>query len=178
MSFPRVVGCLALGSLALVACAPGGGRAAAATEAKPTGVRVTISEGAIVSTQTAFVAGVPYSFIVSNKGGMNHEFLVMPPVRPGSMSHEAMWGLALGAIYERDLPAGGIQVTTIVFEKAYPAGTLELACHILGHYEAGQRLPIVVQPERPAVLPVPQLTYADDHPGEILPAFHHAFHID
>jgi uncharacterized cupredoxin-like copper-binding protein len=31
------------------------------------------------------------------------------------------------------------------FTKAYPAGTLEFACHLSGHYEAGMHLPITVQ---------------------------------
>ena len=51
---------------------------------------------------------------------------------------------ALGVIEARNLPPGRGYVLELVFDKAYPAGSLELACHILGHHEAGQHLPIIV----------------------------------
>ncbi len=142
---PRL-GALALAAgLVLTACAPGGGRAAASPSDEPIPVQVTLADFAIASSHTAFVPLRRYRFIVRNDGSLGHELLVVPPVKPGLMTPEAMRVLALGVIEARNLPPGGSHVLDLAFDKAYPAGTLELACHILGHYEAGQRLPIVVR---------------------------------
>jgi len=142
---PRL-GALALAAgLVLTACAPGGGRAAASPSDEPILVHVTLADFAIASSQSAFVPLKRYRFIVRNDGSLAHELLVLPPVKPGLMTPEAMRALALGVVEARNLPPGGGHVLDLAFDKAYPAGALELACHILGHYEAGQRLPIVVR---------------------------------
>lgn len=107
-------------------------------------MRVTLADFAIASSHTAFVPLKRYRFIVRNDGSLGHELLILPPVKPGLMTPEAMRALALGVVEARDLPPGGSHVLDLAFDRAYPAGTLELACHIVGHYEAGQRLPIVV----------------------------------
>ena len=52
------------------------------------------------------------------------------------------------AVAERlaDLPPGATETLEITFTTPAPAGTLELACYVPGHYEAGMHLPIAVVP--------------------------------
>ncbi len=52
--------------------------------------------------------------------------------------------MALATVEEDDLHPGQTQTLDFTFAKAYPAGTLEFACHLPGHYELGMELPITV----------------------------------
>lgn len=111
----------------------------------PVDVQVTLSEFKTESSVTSFTVGVPYHFIVTNKGTVNHEFMVMPPVVPGNMTMQEMDKMALGVIEGDKLPPGSTQSLDITFTKQFPKSALELACHTPGHYEAGMKLPITVQ---------------------------------
>lgn len=136
---------IVLASFALVAC---GGTSTGTNE--PVEVQVTLSDSpsgamSMESSQTTFSTGVPYHFVVTNTGSVEHEFMIMPPVEPGTMSMTEMDKMALVVIEEDDLSPGATQSVDYTFTKPAPAGTLEFACHVTGHYEAGMKLPIVVE---------------------------------
>lgn len=119
-------------ALALAAC----GTPAAKT------VTVTLTDFKIAAAQTAFTTGVPYHFVVTNKGKTAHELLILPPMSgdTGNMEHMHMASLA---VVENIAP----QVTKTVdvtFQQAAPAGHLEFACHVGTHYQLGMKLPITV----------------------------------
>jgi uncharacterized cupredoxin-like copper-binding protein len=110
-------------------------------------VQITVNEFNITSSLNTFSVGVPYHFVVTNKGSTPHEILIMP-VANEQMSADQIQALkaaALDGITGDDLTPGATQSMTYTFTKAYPAGTLEFACHLAGHYEAGMKLPIVVK---------------------------------
>jgi len=44
-----------------------------------------------------------------------------------------------------ELTPGATKSFDYTFNETAPAGTLEFACHIPGHYEAGMNLPITVK---------------------------------
>jgi uncharacterized cupredoxin-like copper-binding protein len=121
----------------LAAC--GGGPAA------PVTVNVTTTDFAFESSQTSFEVGVPYHFVVTNDGTVAHEFMIMEPMQGEGMDMEEMDELALVVIEEEDLEPGQTASADYTFEQAYPEGTLELACHVPGHYENGMRLGLVVK---------------------------------
>ncbi len=127
-------------STALAACAPsatsGGGGSA-------TNVQVTLTDFKIESSLTNFTVGVPYHFTIVNNGSVAHEFLIMPPADPASA--DAARTKAVLTVGQSDLQAGATKTVDYTFTTAAPAGTLEMACHITGHYEAGMHLPIVVK---------------------------------
>jgi len=109
-------------------------------------VEVTLTDFKIESTLNKFEVGVPYHFIITNEGQVNHELMIMEPMMPGmDMSMEEMDAMALAYIEEDELPPGATQTLDYTFTEPAPAGTLELDCHIEGHYEAGMLLPITVQ---------------------------------
>ncbi len=46
-------------------------------------VSVNLAEYRIESSLTTFSQGVPYHFVVSNKGQVDHEFMILPPTWTG-----------------------------------------------------------------------------------------------
>lgn len=112
-------------------------------------VRVTLIEFGFESSLTEFEADVPYRFVVTNAGAVNHEFMIMAPLTEDQMGmamdmHE-LDESALAMIEEDQLPPGATATLEFTFAETAPAGVLEFACHTPGHYEAGMKLPIVVK---------------------------------
>jgi uncharacterized cupredoxin-like copper-binding protein len=124
----------------LTACSGGGSQSN-----QPVEVQVTADDFSFQSSLTTFEVGVPYHFVVTNEGTVEHEFMIVQPIEAGTMDMEAMDQMALAHIEEDDLPAGGTATVDYTFTEPAPAGTLEFSCHLAGHYENGMRLPITVQ---------------------------------
>jgi uncharacterized cupredoxin-like copper-binding protein len=122
-----------------------GSTATTAAPGQPATVKVDASEYSFHSSLTTFKVGVPYHFEVTNVGKVAHEFMIVKPIPGGTMEMEQMDKMAVGHIEEDDLPPGATKSVDVTFTKAYPPGTLELACHVGAHYQAGMRLPIVVE---------------------------------
>jgi uncharacterized cupredoxin-like copper-binding protein len=139
--FASIIVLMVVAAVVLAAC--GGGTTAQAAK-KPVEVQVTLSEFKIESSLTTFSTGVPYHFVVTNQGSVNHEFAIMPPVT-GEVAPEQVQKMALASISGDELPPGATKTLDYTFTQAAPAGKLEFACHLPGHYEAGMHLPIVVQ---------------------------------
>jgi len=142
MLYRKIFIVLAAVGLLLTAC---GGKPSAG----PTEVKITLTEFGIQSSLNEFEAGVPYRFVVTNAGAVEHEFMIMPPLTDDQMGmgmdmHE-LDEQALAMIPASDLPAGASATLDFTFPEAAPAGTLEFACHVAGHYEANMKLPITVK---------------------------------
>jgi len=109
-------------------------------------VKVTLRDFGIDSSLTKFEVGVPYHFIITNEGAINHELMIMKPMANGmDMSMEEMDAMALAYVEEDELSPGATQTLDYTFTEPAPAGSLELSCHTEGHYEAGMVLPITVK---------------------------------
>jgi uncharacterized cupredoxin-like copper-binding protein len=126
-----------LATLGITAC--GGG----ASPNQPVEVKITLTEFNFVASTTSFKVGVPYHFVISNNGTVPHEFDIIQP-QSGQMTPEQVQQSALAHINQTDLAAGATATLDYTFSQEYPQGTLELACHLPGHYEAGMKIPIVV----------------------------------
>jgi uncharacterized cupredoxin-like copper-binding protein len=112
-----------------------------AQESDPTEVSVTLNEFGIAMSRTAFDSNVDYTFTVTNAGAAAHEFMILPPISGEGMDMEMMDEMAVAVIAADDLPAGA----TVTRTFRLPAGsTLEAACHVEGHYEAGMKQSITV----------------------------------
>jgi len=115
---------------------------------KVTEVQITVKEFGIESSITEFQVGVPYHFVVTNAGTVNHEIMVMPPLSKDQMGMGMDMGtmdqMALAMISADDLVPGTTQSFDLTFSEPAATGTLELACHTPGHYEANMKLPITV----------------------------------
>ena len=135
----KVLAVLFVGGLLLTAC---GG------QQKVTEVQITVKEFGIESSMTDFQVGVPYHFVVTNAGTVNHEIMIMPPLSKDQMGMGMDMGtmdqMALAMISADNLAPGTTQSFDLTFKDAASAGTLEFACHTPGHYEANMKLPITV----------------------------------
>lgn len=109
----------------------------------PIEVTVTLTEFAVDMSQTEFEAGVEYRFVVSNEGAVPHELMFLPPVEAGAMDMEEMDEMAVAVFSDEDLEAGATAEQTFSFPEP-GEGSLEGACHLPGHYEAGMKTPITV----------------------------------
>lgn len=107
-------------------------------------VTVTLTDFKIEASQTQFVTGTRYRFVVTNRGAINHEFMVTPPMM-GGMSMEKMHEMALLEIEEDEFPPGATKTIDYVFTEPAAGAKFEFACHVEGHYEADMRLPIVLK---------------------------------
>ncbi len=123
--------------VAILAACGGGG----AASGNATTVTVTLTDFKIDSSLTSFSVGVPYHFVVTNKGAITHEFEIMPP-EPSSISADQVQKDALAGI--NPVPTGQTKTVDYTFTQAYASGALEFACHLAGHYDAGMHTPIVV----------------------------------
>jgi uncharacterized cupredoxin-like copper-binding protein len=117
----------------------------ALSNAQPTDVTVTLRDFKINPTVTTYKVGVPYHFVVTNSGSVNHEFMVVAPPTLGE-SADDLDKEALGRIDDASFTPGSTQTITVTFTKPESSGTLEFACHVPGHYEQGMHLPITVTP--------------------------------
>ena len=136
----RFVPLMVLVVAVLAAC--GGG--ATSGSGSPVQVQVTLTDFKIDSSLTTFSVGVPYHFVVTNKGAVAHEFVIMPPEQGTQGSESQLPSTALAGIMGKDLAAGASKTLDYTFQAA-PAGGLEFACHLPGHYEAGMHTPITVK---------------------------------
>ncbi|MFN3742840.1 MAG: hypothetical protein ACK4VW_09250 [Anaerolineales bacterium] len=135
---------LLLSSMVTLLLAGCGGQKTSSNE-----VTITLTDFGIQSSVTEFKVGVPYRFTVTNAGKVPHEFMIMPPLTAEQMSMhmemEELDKMALAMIGEEDLPPGATKSFEYTFTQPAPAGTLEFACHVSGHYEAGMKLGITVR---------------------------------
>lgn len=139
----RFFGATLLLGLLVFSLAGCGAKAAANPISKgPTTVTITVTEFKITSSLTTFTVGTPYHFVVTNNGQVQHEVMSMP-VAKGTASETERDASKLFEV--ADIDPGTTKSADYTFTVAAPAGTLEFACHVPGHYESNMRLPIVVK---------------------------------
>ena len=112
-------------------------------------VTITLTDFGVEASRTRFEVGVPYHFVVTNNGVINHEIMIMPPLSEDEMAmnmdmHE-LDEMALAMIEEDELTPGTTKTFDYTFTEPAPDGTLEFSCHVEGHYVAGMKLPITVK---------------------------------
>jgi len=112
-------------------------------------VEITLTDFGIESSQTSFEVGVPYHFVVTNNGVIEHEIMLMAPLTEDqmmmNMDMEEMDEMALTHVEASDLQPNKTAEFDYTFTDVAPAGTLEFSCHIPSHYEAGMKLPFIVK---------------------------------
>ena len=143
MKYRHVFGLFAVLTLLMVVLAACGGSNTSTTPSGPQEVQVTLSEYKITSSMTTFTPGTPYHFVVTNQGKVAHEFMIMPMGM--NMSGMSMDDMHRAALYMVDNVNPG---ETKTFDYTFPSSpggqSLEFACHLPGHYEAGMRLPLTI----------------------------------
>ena len=108
-----------------------------------TKVVITLADNTITSSLTAFKAGVPYTFSITNRGRHEHNFNISPPVAVAG-SIENSLASALLTVGDDQLPIGGGTTVEYTFPESAVGTVLEFNCLIRRHYEDGMRLDITV----------------------------------
>ena len=104
-----------------------------------TEVQITLSDFKIASSLTSFTKGVPYFFVITNKGNTTHQFMIVPPMMGGHITTKYMDTMSFAVI--ENIHTGQTRTLEITFPKsAYPE--LEFACHYADHYAKGMHLPV------------------------------------
>jgi uncharacterized cupredoxin-like copper-binding protein len=70
--------------------------------------------------------------------------MIIPPMS-GPMPMNQMDRMALSHIDASQLPSGASKSFAYTFPQTATRRSLESACHVPGHYEAGMHLPLVVK---------------------------------
>ena len=100
----------------------------------PEVVNVTLSDLKIESSMMSFQTGKTYEFVVTNRGNINHEFMITPM----GGGHQ----MGMMEISEEGMRPGMMQTRRFTFSEG---GEFEFACHLPGHYEGGMKFPITVK---------------------------------
>jgi uncharacterized cupredoxin-like copper-binding protein len=106
-------------------------------------VQVTLADNTVNSTLTSFKTGVPYTFVIQNKGRHEHNFIIAPPVALAGGYAEALAG-ALLAVDETQIAPGSSITIEFTFPASAAGAKLEFSCLIRRHYEDGMRQDITV----------------------------------
>lgn len=135
---------VAISVLALVAaCSSGSGTLKA--PATPTSrVEVSLTDALKMAPEAVAVqAGVPVTFVVTNRGAVEHEFFVGDEAT--QTDHERLMNSMPGMMHDGPegmaLQPGQTKQLLYTFKKA---GLVLAACHEAGHYGAGMKLAITV----------------------------------
>ena len=120
----------------------------AATEAVPvsgngTQVDVTLADNTIDASMTTFQVGIPYTFVITNKGQHAHNFNINPPVSVAG-SLEGALNSALLAVPQEKLGVGATATVNFTFPDSAAGQLLEFSCLIRKHYEDGMKVDIAV----------------------------------
>lgn len=106
-------------------------------------VQVTLTDYKIESSLTTFTHNSAYHFVITNKGAVQHEFMIVAPMMGMNLSMQEMDKMALAHI--PTINPGETRTLDYTFAQTASPGKLEFACHITDHYQRGMHLGIVVQ---------------------------------
>ena len=132
-------------ALLMVACS--GGPGAAPSVVVPSGavrIDVKLSDALKIDPATIDVpSGQPVVFVVTNAGGVQHEFFVGD--EGAQSAHEAEMAASNGVAHDSAsglaVPPGQTRELTLTFQSP---GTIFGGCHIQGHYAAGMKTTITI----------------------------------
>lgn len=124
--------------LVVVSTACGGSSdAGSGTEGEPRVVEVAALDTLAYEPTTIEVAeGESITFVVSNPGDIDHEFVVGDEQKQRMAEEEMSEGMHghTAAMAALTIAPGDTEEATVTFDEA---GTLKYACHIEGHYPGG-----------------------------------------
>jgi uncharacterized cupredoxin-like copper-binding protein len=119
----------------------------AATEAPATEnsntVNITLADNTIDASMTTFQVGVPYTFVITNKGQHAHNFNINPPESVTGSLEESL-NKALLAVPQEKLGVGQTTTVEFTFPDTAAGQLLEFSCLIRRHYEDGMKVDITV----------------------------------
>jgi uncharacterized cupredoxin-like copper-binding protein len=145
------VSLLALVALVVAACGGAAATPSAAASAAPpaapsaaaTRIEVSLQDTLRIEPATMTVpAGVPVTFVVTNAGAVQHEFVVGDEEVQAEHEEEMAGGHMEDEENAIDVPPGETKELTMTFAEA---GETLAGCHVTGHYDAGMKAVITIE---------------------------------
>jgi uncharacterized cupredoxin-like copper-binding protein len=132
--------------LGLVLAACDGSTGHPSSSSGPHTVQITEADYTIASSQTRFSAGTPYHFVVTNQGQTAHELMILPRSEGAmpDMPMSEMDQLALARV--ENIAPGQTVSLDYTFPNTTKGSHPQFACYYPGHYEAGMKLDVAVNP--------------------------------
>src|SRR5215469_16796201 len=134
--------------LILAACGSSTTSSSLQGQATPSGsqtVQVTLSDNNVESSLTAFTTGMPYHFVVTNRGQVAHQFAMIPVGM--DMEHMSVDQMHHSALFMYDsIASGGTRTFDYTFSMSSVAQSFAFVCGTQGHYGAGMQLPFMINP--------------------------------
>jgi uncharacterized cupredoxin-like copper-binding protein len=147
-----VVGCSGGGSSpapSAAASASAAPAAAAAPSAAPNGaatrLEVTLTDALRIEPAAMTVpAGVPVTFVVTNNGAVEHEFVLGDEA--AQAEHEMQMGGPMGMDEDEEMALSVAPGATKELTVTFPAAaSLVAGCHVAGHYAGGMKATVEVE---------------------------------
>jgi uncharacterized cupredoxin-like copper-binding protein len=123
--------------------APTQGGATEAPAATGNQVDITLVDNKIDASTTTFQVGIPYTFVITNKGKHAHNFNINPPVSVAGSLDQAL-NAALLAVPQEQLGPGASATVDFTFPDSAAGQLLEFSCLIRRHYDDGMHVDITV----------------------------------
>lgn len=149
----------ALAAIAVLVAACGGGTATATPSASPsaapsasaavpapaTRIEVKLTDALRIEPATMTVpAGIPVTFVVTNSGSIEHEFVLGDDA--AQAEHETEMGGSMGMGQDEEMAIGVGPGATKELTVTFPtAASLIAGCHVAGHYMGGMKATVVVE---------------------------------
>ncbi|HUQ43170.1 MAG TPA: cupredoxin domain-containing protein [Candidatus Limnocylindria bacterium] len=144
---------LVAATLLVAACSSGGGAttgpaapgsSAPAASASVTRTEVNLTDGLRIEPRAMTVpAGVPVTFMITNRGATDHEFYLGDEEAQGAHEKEMVEMGGMGHDEPQGIPVKPGQTRELTYTFSEPGETLA-GCHVAGHYGGGMRATIVV----------------------------------
>jgi uncharacterized cupredoxin-like copper-binding protein len=149
---PAVIPALAAVAVLVAACggsgssaapAPSASPAAESAEAQATRIEVSLTDALKIEPATITVpAGEPVTFVVTNAGTTEHEFVVGDEEVQAEHEEEMEGGHMEDDDNALAVPPGETLELTMTFDEP---GTTLAGCHVTGHYDGGMKAEIVIE---------------------------------
>ncbi len=104
---------------------------------------ITLADNTITTSQTAFQAGVSYTFVITNNGHRLHNFNINPPMSVAG-SLDAALSQALLVVTKDKIEPGQTYRVDFTFPASAVGQQLEFSCLIQRHYDDGMVVAITV----------------------------------
>lgn len=108
-----------------------------------TQINVTLADNSLSPSMFTFQVGVPYTFVITNRGDSPHNFNINPPVSKVGTVQGAMNNVLL-TIPEEKLEPGESVTVQFTFPESAAGKQWEFACLNKRHYEDGMHVAINV----------------------------------
>jgi ABC-type glycerol-3-phosphate transport system substrate-binding protein len=141
----RIIVSLSLLALLGLLSACGGNGGGSTKSASPRQVQVTLTDSTIQPSVKTFEVGIPYTFVVTNKGHSPHDFLIRRKVQGPATGPQGASGILFHS--NKPVPPGATERYSFEFPLSSPQSQLQFASQLTGPNGHAITMPVKVKPK-------------------------------